>query len=214
VRIVMIGPPGAGKGTQARSLSDRYGVPQISTGDMLREAQREGTALGREAQRFMDEGRLVPDDVVIGIVEQRLEADDARRGFILDGFPRTVAQAEALDAMLARHGTPVDAVIAVDVPRTELVERLSGRLVCRTCGTMYHRTFDPPKHNATCDRDAGELYQRADDREDRITVRLDQLAKEVAPVADYYRRAGLLRPIDGTGSRDAVLRRITASLPA
>ena len=214
MRVVMIGPPGAGKGTQARSLSDSYGVPQISTGDMLREAQRQGTALGREAQRFMDEGRLVPDAVVIGIVEQRLEEEDARRGFILDGFPRTVAQAEALDAMLARHGTPVDAVIAVDVPRPELVERLSGRLVCRVCGAMYHRTFDPPKQDASCDRDGGELIQRADDREDRITVRLDQLAKEVAPVADYYRRAGLLRPIDGTGSRDAVLRRITASLPA
>ena len=214
MRIVMIGPPGAGKGTQARSLSDRYDVPQISTGDMLREAQREGTALGREAQRYMDDGRLVPDDVVIGIVEQRLAADDSARGFILDGFPRTVAQAEALDAMLGRRSTPLDAVIAVDVPRSELIERLAGRLVCRSCGTMYHRTFDPPKHNATCDRDAGELYQRADDREDRITVRLDQLAKEVAPVADYYRRAGLLRPIDGTGSRDAVLRRITASLPA
>jgi adenylate kinase len=210
----MIGPPGAGKGTQARSLSDRYGVPQISTGDMLRDAQREGTALGREAQRYMDDGRLVPDDIVIGIVEQRLDSDDARRGFILDGFPRTVAQAEALAAMLGRRGTPLDTVIAVDVPRSELIERLSGRLVCRTCGAMYHRTFDPPKHNATCDRDAGELYQRADDREDRITVRLDQLAKEVAPVAEYYRRAGLLRPIDGTGSRDAVLRRITASLPA
>src|SRR5262249_51186138 len=118
VRIVMIGPPGAGKGTQARSLSDRYDVPQISTGEMRGEAQREGTTLGREAQRYMDEGRLVPDDVVIGIVEQRLEADDARRGFILDGFPRTVAQAEALDVMLARHATPVDAVIAVDVPRS------------------------------------------------------------------------------------------------
>jgi adenylate kinase len=210
----MIGPPGAGKGTQARSLSDRYGVPQISTGDMLRDAQREGTALGREAQRYMDDGRLVPDDIVIGIVEQRLGADDSQRGFILDGFPRTVAQAEALDAMLGRRGTPLDAVVAVDVPRAELIERLAGRLVCRNCGPMYHRTFDPPKANATCDRDGCELYQRADDREDRITVRLDQLAKEVAPVAEYYRRAGLLRPIDGTGSRDAVLRRITASLPA
>src|SRR6185369_5590431 len=210
----MIGPPGAGKGTQARSLSDRYGVPQISTGDMLRDAQREGTALGREAQRYMDDGRLVPDDIVIGIVDERLSAEDSARGFILDGFPRTVAQAEALDAMLGRRGTPLDAAVAVDVPHAELVERLAGRLVCRTCGAMYHRTFDPPKANAMCDRDGGELYQRADDREDRITVRLDQLAKEVAPVAEYYRRAGLLRPIDGTGSRDAVLRRITASLPA
>ncbi len=214
MRVVMIGPPGAGKGTQARSLSDRYGVPQISTGDMLRDAQREGSALGREAQRYMDDGRLVPDDIVIGIVDERLGAADSERGFILDGFPRTVAQAEALDSMLARRSTPLDAVIAVDVPRAELIERLAGRLVCRTCGTMFHRTFDVPKVAGACDRCHGELYQRADDREDRITVRLDQLAKEVAPVAEYYRRAGLLRPIDGTGSRDAVLRRITASLPA
>ena len=214
MRVVMIGPPGAGKGTQARLLGERYGVPQISTGDMLREAQRDGTALGREAQRYMDDGRLVPDDIVIGIVERRLDVDDCRNGCILDGFPRTVAQAEALDAMLKRRGTPLDAAVSVEVPRAELVERLSGRLVCRTCGAMYHRTFDPPSSPGTCDCDQGELYQRADDREDRITLRLDQLAKEVAPVADYYRRRGLLREIDGTGSRDDVLQRITASLPA
>jgi adenylate kinase len=162
----------------------------------------------------MDEGRLVPDDVVIGIVDRRLDAEDSAPGFILDGFPRTVAQAEALDAMLARRGTPLDAVLAVDVPRAELVERLAGRLVCRTCGTMYHRTFDPPSASGICDRDGGELHQRADDREDRITLRLDQLAKEVAPVAEYYRGKGLLRTIDGTGSRNDVLRRIRASLPA
>ena len=214
MRVVMIGPPGAGKGTQARLLSERYGVPQISTGDMLREAQRDGTALGREAARYMDDGRLVPDDVVIGIVERRLDAGDCKNGCILDGFPRTVAQAQALDAMLKRRGTPLDSVLSVEVPRAELVERLSGRLVCRTCGAMYHRTFDPPSSPGKCDSDQGDLYQRADDREDRITLRLDQLAKEVAPVADHYRRSGLLREIDGTGSRDDVLQRITASLPA
>jgi len=195
-------------------LGERFGVPQVSTGDMLRDAQREATPLGREAQRYMDEGRLVPDDIVIGIVERRLAADDSGPGFILDGFPRTVAQAEALDAMLARRGTPLDAAVAVDVPRADLIERLAGRLVCRTCGTMFHRTFDPPATSAVCDRCGGELYQRADDREDRITRRLDQLAKEVTPVAEYYRRGHLLRTIDGTGSRDEVLRRITASLPA
>jgi adenylate kinase len=210
----MIGPPGAGKGTQARMLCERFGVPQVSTGDMLREAQRAGTPLGREAQRYMDEGRLVPDDVVIGIVEQRLAADDARPGFILDGFPRTVAQAEALDTMLGRQSIPLDAVVAIDVPRADLIERLAGRQVCRTCGTMFHRTFDPPTMSGVCDRCQGALYQRDDDREDRITRRLDQLAKEVAPVAEYYRRKGLLRTVDGTGSRDEVLRRITASLPA
>lgn len=214
MRVVMIGPPGAGKGTQARMLCERFAIPQISTGDMLRDAQRAKTELGREAQRYMDEGRLVPDDVVIGIVDQRLDAADSRPGFILDGFPRTVAQAEALDAMLARRGDALDVVVAVDVPRALLVERLSGRQVCRTCGTMFHRTFDPPRTANVCDHCQGELYQRDDDREDRITLRLDQLAKEVAPVAEYYRRAGLLRTVDGTGSRDEVLRRITASLPA
>jgi adenylate kinase len=209
----MIGPPGAGKGTQARLLSERYGVPQVSTGDMLREAQRAGTKLGREAQRYMDDGHLVPDDVVIGIVDQRLGAADCGPGFILDGFPRTVAQARALGAMLARDGLTLDAVLSVDVPRADLVERLAGRLVCRACGTMFHRTFDPPRTAGVCDRCEGELYQREDDREDRITRRLDQLAKEVTPVAEYYREAGLLRRVDGTGSRDDVLRRITASLP-
>ena len=214
MRVVMIGPPGAGKGTQARMLCERYGIPQISTGDMLREAQRAKTDLGRQAQRYMEEGRLVPDDVVIGIVDQRLEVADTGPGFILDGFPRTVAQAEALAAMLARRGDGLDVVVAVEVPRAELVERLAGRQVCRSCGAMFHRTFDPPKTAGACDRCQGELYQRDDDREDRITLRLDQLAKEVAPVADYYRRAGLLRAIDGTGSRDDVLDRITASLPS
>ncbi len=214
MRVVMIGPPGAGKGTQARLLGERFGIPQISTGDMLREAQRAGTALGREAQRYMDEGRLVPDDVVIGIVDQRLAADDARRGFILDGFPRTVAQAEALDAMLGRRSTALDVVVEVDVPRADLVERMAGRLVCRSCGAMFHRTLNPPATPGVCDLDRGELYQRADDREDRIGIRLDALAKEVAPVADYYRRASLLRAVDGTGSRDEVLRRIEAVLPA
>jgi adenylate kinase len=213
VRVVMIGPPGAGKGTQARLLSERFGIPQISTGDMLRDAQRAGTRLGREAARYMNDGRLVPDEVVIGIVEERLARDDARRGFILDGFPRTVAQAEALAAMLDRHGSKLDVVVAMDVPRAELVERMAGRLVCRTCGAMYHRTFDPPKTPGVCDRCGGELFQREDDREQTIGRRLDQLAMEVAPVADYYRRASLLRTVEGTGSRDEVLRRITASLP-
>jgi adenylate kinase len=214
VRVVMIGPPGAGKGTQAQLLCERFGIPQISTGDMLREAQRAQNDLGREAQRYMDQGRLVPDDVVIGIVDQRLDAVDCRPGFILDGFPRTVAQAEALDAMLARRGEGLDVVIAVDVPREGLVERLAGRQVCRTCGAMFHRTFNPPTAAGECDRCRGELYQRDDDREDRIMLRLDQLAKEVAPVAGYYRQVGLLSTVDGTGSRDDVLRRITASLPA
>jgi adenylate kinase len=213
VRLVLIGPPGAGKGTQARLLCDRYAIPAVSTGDMLREAERSGSALGREAQRYMVEGRLVPDDVVIGLVDQRLDADDCKPGFVLDGFPRTVAQASALDAMLRRRGLAIDAVLGIDVPRATLVERLAGRLVCRKCGTMFHRTFDPPATPRVCDRCGGELYQRDDDREESISRRLDQLAKDVAPVAAYYHQAGLLRSIDGTGTREQVMQRINAGLP-
>ena len=212
--MVLIGPPGAGKGTQARLLCERAGVPQVSTGDMLREAQAAGTPLGRAAQEYMDQGRLVPDDVVIGIVDERLSAPDAARGFVLDGFPRPVEQARALDAMLARRGVALDGAIAIDVPRADLIERLAGRLVCPRCGTMYHRTFDPPRVVGRCDREGATLQQRDDDREDRIARRLDQLAKEVAPVTEYYRAAGSLRAIDGTGSRDDVFRRISAGLPS
>ena len=214
MRVVLIGPPGAGKGTQARLLSERLGVPQISTGDMLREAESAGTPLGRQAKGYMDQGKLVPDDVVIGIVEQRLASEDAARGVILDGFPRTVAQARALDDMLRRRGAALDAVLSIDVPRADLIERLSGRLVCRCCGTMYHRRFDPPRVPGRCDHEGCELFQRDDDREDRIAHRLDQLAGEVAPVAAYYADKGLLRAVEGTGSRDDVSRRIAASLPA
>ena len=195
----MIGPPGAGKGTQALLLGERFKVPQISTGDMLREARGDGTALGRAARDSMDRGQLVPDEVVIGLVDERLTQADCGPGFILDGFPRTVPQARALEGMLTRRDLQLDAVVAMEVPRAELVERLSGRLVCRSCGAMCHRTFDPPKVSLVCDRCGGTLYQREDDREDRITLRLDQLAKEVGPVAQYYRDAGLLRPIDGRG---------------
>jgi adenylate kinase len=162
----------------------------------------------------MDQGRLVPDDVVVGIVDERLSAADCARGFVLDGFPRTVEQARALDAMLARRGVALDGVVAIDVPRADLIERLAGRLVCPRCGTMYHRSFDPPRTPGVCDRDGAPLRQRDDDREDRIARRLDQLAKEVVPVTEYYRAAGLLRAVDGMGPRDAVFRRISAGLPA
>jgi adenylate kinase len=209
VRVVIVGPPGAGKGTQARLLMERFGVPQISTGDILREAQHNGSRLGHEAARYMAQGQLVPDDVVIGIVEERLGAPDCAPGFVLDGFPRTVRQAEALDRMLARQGWPLDAVIVIEVPREELVRRLAGRRVCRRCGTMFHAELHPPTEPGMCDRCGGELYQREDDREETVRRRLDVSAQEMAPVVAHYRDAGLLRETAGTGSREDVFARMT-----
>jgi adenylate kinase len=212
MRIVMIGPPGAGKGTQAKLLQRRFDIPQVSTGDMLRDAERRGTSLGQVAAHFMSEGKLVPDDVVIGIVDDRLRAPDCARGFILDGFPRTVVQAQALDRLLLDQGHRIDAVLLIQVPDQEIVRRLSGRLVCRNCGSPFHREFDPPKQADHCDRCGGELYQREDDRPDRITTRLAVLARETAPVVDYYRKSGLLADITGTGSQAEVYSRIEAAL--
>jgi adenylate kinase len=212
VRVVMLGPPGAGKGTQARLLQEALGVPQISTGDMLREAQHNGSALGREARRYMEAGQLVPDDVVIGLVQERLGAADCARGFVLDGFPRTVSQAQALQRLLESLGPTLDAVVAVEVPQDELIRRLSGRLVCRRCASMFHTDLNPPAVPGRCDRCGGELYQREDDQPDRIAVRLELHEREVAPVEAFYRAAGLLRPVTGTGARDDVFGRIKASL--
>jgi adenylate kinase len=208
----MLGPPGAGKGTQARLLQDAFGVPQVSTGDMLREAQHNGSELGQAARRYMDAGQLVPDEVVIGLVEERLAASDCGRGFILDGFPRTVQQAQALQGLLAEGGPGLDAVIAVEVPREELIRRLSGRLVCRPCGAMFHRELNPPAVAGSCDRCGGELYQRDDDQLESVAVRLALYARETEPLEAFYRTTGLLRPVAGTGTRDEVFGRIRANL--
>jgi len=212
VRVLMMGAPGAGKGTQAKLLQERFGVPQISTGDILREAQHEGTALGGEARRYMEQGLLVPDDVVIGIVAERLARPDGARGFVLDGFPRTLAQAEALDALLARTDQRLDVVISITVPREELVHRLAGRRVCRQCGAMYHVEFDPPSKPGVCDRCGGVLYQRADDTEETIGRRLALYLSETAPLLEYYRRAGLLRETSGVGTRDQVFERVVRNV--
>ena len=213
VQAVIMGPPGAGKGTQAKLLQERRGVPHISTGDILRDARRAGTTLGREAERYMGQGLLVPDDVVIGIVADRLGGQNHSQGFLLDGFPRTVPQAEALDRILREGGQRLDAVLSIIVPEDELVKRLAGRRVCRQCGEMFHVSVDPATQTGRCDRCGGDLYQREDDREDTVRARFDVYARDTAPVLQYYRDAGLLREISGVGSRDDIFQRVTASLP-
>ena len=213
VRAVIMGAPGAGKGTQARLLEERRGVSHISTGDILRDARRAGTALGREAERYMAQGLLVPDDVVIGIVADRLAAQNHSRGFLLDGFPRTVRQAEALDRILGEGNGCLDAVLSLTVPEDELVRRLAGRRICRQCGAMFQLDVDPAARVGRCDRCGGELYQREDDREETVRARFDVYARDTAPVLRYYGDAGLLREISGVGSREDIFQRVAASLP-
>ncbi|MGB9668193.1 MAG: adenylate kinase [Thermosulfidibacteraceae bacterium] len=197
MRIIMLGAPGAGKGTQASMISEKYGILQISTGDILRAAVREGTQLGIEAKKYMDRGELVPDEIVIGIVRERIVQDDCKKGFILDGFPRTVVQAEALDRMLEELGISIDYVINIDVPEEEIIKRLSGRRTCRNCQAMYHVIFNPPKKEGVCDKCGGELYQRDDDKEETIRARLEVYKKQTAPLIEYYSKRGKLVNIDG-----------------
>ncbi len=212
MRLILLGPPGAGKGTQATRMVEKYGIPQISTGDILRAALREGTELGKKAKTFMDAGKLVPDSVVIGIIEERLQAADCQKGYILDGFPRTVAQADALQGVVARGGKALDHVISIEVPSEELVGRLSGRRTCKSCSAMYHVKFGPPKKDGVCDKCGGVLYQRDDDQEETIRSRLRVYAEQTEPLIAYYKKAGLLRPIDGIGTMEEIFGRIAAVL--
>jgi len=212
MNLIFLGPPGSGKGTQAKMLVDKYGIPQISTGDILREAVKEGTPLGKEAKKYMDEGKLVPDEVVVGIVRERLKEPDCTKGFILDGFPRTIPQAEALDKTLEEMGKGIDHVLSLEVDKEELVRRLSGRRTCKKCGAMYHIIFDPPKKDGICDRCGGELYQRDDDKEETIRERLRVYEEQTAPLIEYYRKKGLLRPIDGVGKIEEIFARITEAI--
>jgi adenylate kinase len=210
--LILLGPPGSGKGTQAKKMVDRYHLPQISTGDILRQALKEKTPLGLEAKQYMDQGRLVPDEVVVGIVRDRLKAPDCRGGFILDGFPRTVPQAEALGTTLQAMHRDIDHVISIEVANAELLKRLGGRRTCRNCGAMYHLLFDPPKKEGVCDKCGGELYQRADDQEKTIRERLQVYDKQTAPLIQYYRGKGLLRAIDGIGEVEEIFQRIVAAI--
>jgi adenylate kinase len=210
--LILLGAPGAGKGTQAQRLAVRFGIPQISTGDMLRAARREGTPLGKKAEEYMTAGKLVPDEVVIGLVEERLQQPDAKAGFILDGFPRTIPQAEALDAVLSKLGRSRLAVVDVQVPEAVLQERLGGRLSCPKDGASYHVQFTPPKKDNVCDTCGTALVVRADDRPEAISKRLVEYHEKTAPLAAYYGKAGVLKSIDGVGELEVVLDRLVRAL--
>ncbi len=214
MKLILLGPPGAGKGTQAKMLTERFGIPQISTGDILRAAVKEGTPMGVEAKSFMEAGALVPDEVVVGIVRERLQKADCAKGFILDGFPRTVPQADSLQDTLHHLGKELDAVISLVVDADALVERLTGRRTCRQCGRGYHVKFDPPQVPGRCDACGGELYQRDDDKEATIRKRLQVYDDQTAPLAAYYREKGLLITIDGMQEMGVVQEHILSSLRA
>lgn len=202
--IILLGPPGAGKGTQAKKLTAEFSIPQISTGDMLREAVKNGTELGKKAKSFMDAGGLVPDEVVIGIVKERLAAKDCGNGFILDGFPRTIPQARALDRVTKELGKEIRFVLSIEVDQNELMERLCGRRTCTGCGAMFHVKFNPPKAAGKCDKCGTALIQRDDDREETITARLANYNKATAPLLDYYRNTGKIRTVMASGEIDAI----------
>lgn len=210
MNMMLLGPPGCGKGTQAKILIDTYHIPQISTGDILRETIKRGSPLGIEAKTYMDQGLLVPDLLVIRIIEERLQQTDCKPGFILDGFPRTVAQAEALDVTLSKVGSKLEYVFSIEVDGEELIKRLTGRRICKKCGESYHLTFNPPKQEGLCDSCQGELYQRDDDKEETIRNRLKVYQTQTAPLIDFYKGKGILRSIDGMGSIEGIQERITA----
>jgi len=212
MNLVLLGPPGAGKGTQAKMMIDHYRIPQISTGDILRAALKERTPLGLKAKEYMDKGLLVPDEVVIDIIKDRLKEDDCRNGYILDGFPRTVAQAQALDRVLTAMNSGIDHVISIEVEKGELIKRLTGRRTCRQCGRGYHVIFDPPLNKDLCDKCQGELYQRDDDNEDTVRNRLEVYDSQTFPLIQFYKEKGLVRSIDGQGGIQQIFDRIIKAL--
>ena len=200
MNIILMGLPGAGKGTQASEIVKKFPIPHISTGDMFRKAIKEETDLGKEAKSYMDRGELVPDEVTVGIVKERISEDDAKKGFLLDGFPRTIEQAEALSEIMQELDRKIDAVINIEVPEEELMNRLTGRRICEKCGTTYHLVFNPPKVEGICDLDGGKLYQREDDNPETVANRLNVNVKQSKPILEFYDNKGVLKNIDG--SRD------------
>ena len=198
MNIILMGLPGAGKGTQASEIVKKFPIPHISTGDMFRKAIRDETDLGKEAKSYMDRGELVPDEVTVGIVKERISEDDAKKGFLLDGFPRTIDQAEALNEIMSELGRNIDAVINIEVPEEELMNRLTGRRICEKCGTTYHLVFNPPKVDGICDIDGGKLYQREDDNPETVSNRLSVNVKQSKPILEYYNNKGVLKNIDGS----------------
>lgn len=212
MNLVLLGPPGAGKGTQAVKIVEKYGIPQISTGDIFRKNIKEGTPLGIEAKAYMDKGELVPDELVIKIATSRLLEDDCKNGFMLDGFPRTVHQAEELDKFLEAHEKKIDKVLDIDVPKEELIERLAGRRVCKSCGASYHIKNMIPKKEGVCDVCGGQLYQRSDDTVETVENRIDVYNKQTKPLVDYYIKKGNIEHIDGTTGLQNVFKTIVTIL--
>lgn len=212
MNIILMGPPGAGKGTQAEMIKAAFPIPHISTGDMFREAVKNGTAMGQEAQKYMDAGQLVPDAVTIGIVEERLAMEDCQAGFLLDGFPRTTVQAEALDQVLAKYGKKVELALNISVPEEVLMDRMTGRVSCTTCKTVYNTKFNPPASAGACDKCGGELIQRSDDKEETVSNRLKVYAEQTQPLLDYYNKQGCLITLDGNRDPKEVFRDVKAIL--
>lgn len=204
LKIILLGPPGAGKGTQAKSISNKYSIPHISTGDIFRQNISEKTPLGVEAKKYIDSGALVPDELTISIVEDRITRDDCKQGFLLDGFPRTVKQAEALEKALADKGERIDVALLINVPREEILERMTGRRVCPACGASYHVKFNPPKVDSKCDLCGAEVIQRADDAISTVNNRLDTYENQTKPLVDFYTGKGQLASVDGTKAIDSV----------
>ena len=212
MNLIFVGPPGAGKGTQAKKLVAKLSIPQISTGDLLRAAVKKQTALGIEAKQFMEAGKLVPDEVVAGMIAERIAEDDCAAGFILDGFPRTLPQADMLQGILTKAGKQIDHVLVLEVPDADLMGRLTGRRVCRACGNAYHVMFKPTAKEGVCDACGGELYQRADDNEATISNRLEVYHGQSKPLMEYYGKLGLVRKVDGTGGFEEIFGRIEQAL--